>query len=359
MSGVYGKNVTLTIFGESHGPAIGGVITSLPPGEKIDFSAIDKDLSRRNHRAVYSTARAEADKYEILSGVDGDTLTGAPLAFIIRNADTKSGDYSQLKELMRPGHSDYPAYVKYKGANDVRGGGHFSGRLTAVLVFAGSLARQLLKRRGIDIFSHITSIGSVKGKSIVNNMPPFEKITQLQTENMPVLDDSLKESYINEIKKYTGDGNSVGGTVECCILNMPAGIGDPFFHSLESELSSMIFSVPAVKGIEFGLGFAISESNGYEANDSYRYENGKVVALTNNNGGILGGITNGMPVIFKAAIKPTPSIFKPQETVNVKTKTNGILTLKGRHDSCIVPRAAAAIECAAAFTILDVMGADL
>lgn len=359
MSGVYGKNVQLSIFGESHGPAIGGVISSLPPGEKIDFSAIDADLSRRNHRAVYSTPRAEADKYEILSGVNDGVLTGAPLAFIIRNNDTKSKDYSQLKELMRPGHSDYPAYVKYKGANDVRGGGHFSGRITAPLVFAGSLARQLLAKKGIEIFSHITSIGNVSGESIVNNMPPQSVISALQKENMPVIGDELKERYIDEIKKYAEGKNSVGGTVECCILNMPAGIGDPFFNSLESEISSMIFSVPAVKGIEFGIGFDITKCGGYDANDKYRYEGEKVVTETNNNGGILGGISNGMPIIFRAAVKPTSSIFLPQQTINVKTKTNETLVLKGRHDFCIVPRAAAVIECAAAFTIFDVLGGKL
>jgi len=355
MSGVYGHNINFAIFGESHGPAIGGVISSLPAGLDIDFDAIDHDLKRRNHRAIYSTSRAEADKYEILSGVLEGKVTGAPLAFIIRNADTKSGDYSQLKELMRHGHSDYPAYIKYNGCNDVRGGGHFSGRLTAPLVFAGSLARQYLKQKGIGVFSHIISVGSVKGESLINNLPSQDKINELQNMEMPVMSDKLKSAFMEEIEKHRNDCNSIGGVIECCLYGIPAGIGSPFFDSVESRLSAMMFSIPAVKGIEFGVGFGITEMTGFDANDKYEYNGKKVVAKTNNNGGILGGITNGMPIVFRVAIKPTPSVFKPQDTVNVKTGENGVLTLKGRHDACIVPRACAAVECAAALTLFDML----
>jgi len=355
MSGVYGHNINFAIFGESHGPAIGGVISSLPAGLDIDFDAIDHDLKRRNHRAIYSTSRAEADKYEILSGVLEGKVTGAPLAFIIRNADTKSGDYSQLKELMRPGHSDYPAYIKYNGCNDVRGGGHFSGRLTAPLVFAGSLARQYLKQKGIGVFSHIISVGSVKGESLINNLPSQDKINELQNMEMPVMSDKLKSAFMEEIEKHRNDCNSIGGVIECCLYGIPAGIGSPFFDSVESRLSAMMFSIPAVKGIEFGVGFGITEMTGFDANDKYEYNGKKVVAKTNNNGGILGGITNGAPIVFKTAIKPTPSVSLEQETVDLKERCNTTVDVKGRHDSCIVPRAVPVIEAAAALVILDIV----
>ncbi len=355
MSATYGKNINFTIFGESHGVAIGGVLANLPAGHEIDFDAIDKDLARRNHRAFYSTQRAEADKYEILSGVFEGKVTGAPLSFIIRNSDTKSGDYSELKSLMRPGHSDYPAFIKYGGNNDVRGGGHFSGRLTAPIVFAGSLIKQYLKNKGIVVFSHILSVGSVKGKSILDSMPTPEKIDRLTKAEMPVLDDKLVDLFGEEIKKHQADNNSIGGVIECCILNVPAGMGEPFFNSVESEISKIMFSIPAVKGIEFGKGFGITEMTGFDANDKYCFENGKITAKTNNNGGILGGITNGMPIVFRVAIKPTPSVFKSQETVNVKTGENDVLTLKGRHDACIVPRACAPVECAAALAVFDML----
>lgn len=354
MSDVWGKNIQLAIFGESHGAAIGGVISSLPAGIELDFDAIDRELSRRNHRALYSTPRAETDTYEILSGVYEGKTTGSALSFIIRNKDTKSGDYKNLNITPRPGHADYPAFVKYGGYNDYRGGGHFSGRITAPLVFAGAIAEQILRDRGIGLFAHILSIGSVCGNSILNCEKGF--VPYIGNNFFPVIDSSLEEQMMAEIEKYRNAGNSVGGVVECAVTGVPAGIGEPFFDSVESRLSSMLFSIPAVKGVEFGKGFEISKMSGYEANDAYEYVNGKVCTKTNNNGGILGGITNGSPIVFKAAIKPTPSVSLTQETVDLAENKNTTVTVCGRHDSCIVPRAVAVIEAATALVILDMMG---
>lgn len=350
MGAVFGKNIQFTIFGESHGTAIGGVLSSLPHGVKLDFEFIDLFLKRRNHKALYTTKRQEADKYEILSGVKDSVTTGAPLAFIIRNSDTKSSDYNDLDSLMRPGHSDYPAFVKYNGLNDVSGGGHFSGRLTAPLTVAGSIARQILRDKGIEIYSHIVSIGDVKSTS------PVTDVKALQISDFPVANEKDKERFLDVITKASHDKDSVGGVIECVIKNIPAGVGEPFFNSVESEIAKMMFSVPAVKGIEFGAGFDITKMYGSEANDCYKVVDGKVETMSNNNGGITGGITNGADVVFRVAIKPTPSIFKPQQTVNVKTNTNEIIELKGRHDSCIVPRATVAVESGAALVILDLLG---
>lgn len=354
MSDVWGKNIQLTIFGESHGAAIGGVISSLPAGIELDFDAIDYELGRRNHRALYSTPRAETDAYEILSGVYEGKTTGSALSFIIRNKDTKSGDYKNLNITPRPGHADYPAFVKYGGYNDYRGGGHFSGRITAPLVFAGAVAKQILKKKGIEFFAHILSIGNVCGNSILNYEKGF--VPYIGNEFFPVLSSALEKPMMQEIEKYRSDGNSVGGVVECIVTGVPVGIGEPFFDSVESRLSSMLFSIPAVKGVEFGKGFEISKMSGYEANDAYRYENGKVCTATNNNGGILGGITNGSPIVFKAAIKPTPSVSIEQETVDLAENKNTVVKVSGRHDSCIVPRALPVIEAAAALVMLDMMG---
>lgn len=353
MSAVWGKKIQFSIFGESHGVAIGGVLDGIKPGTRIDFDKINFEMKRRNHRAFYSTARDEKDAYEILSGVKDGITTGSPIAFMIRNKDQHSSDYVNLNETPRPGHADYPAVIKYNGFNDYRGGGHFSGRITAPLTFAGSVARQLLESQGVKIVSHIYSIGSVKSQSILESPLSDEDIERLHSMEFPVLSDDTAKAMEEEIMKHKTDCNSVGGVIECAVYGMRAGVGSPFFNSVESELSHMMFSIPAVKGIEFGRGFDISTMSGFDANDNYEIADGKVTALTNNNGGILGGITNGMPIVFRVAIKPTPSVFKTQKTVNLKTMENDEITLKGRHDACIVPRAAAVVEAAAALCLAN------
>ena len=355
MSGVWGNKIKFSIFGESHGKAIGGVISDLPSGVKLDFDRINLKMSRRSAKGTYSTPRKETDEYEVLSGVKDGVTTGAPLGFIIPNNNTKSGDYSELERLMRPGHSDYPAFVKYNGFNDVRGGGHFSGRITAPLVFAGVIAEQLLFDMGIKIFSHIYSIGNIVDESYLNKNISDEEINKLNFSSFGVISEEIKEKMLSEISKNQEKGDSTGGVIECIVKGVPAGVGQPFFDSVESRISQIMFSVPAVKGIEFGAGFDITKMTGSKANDFYRYEDGKVVTETNNNGGITGGITNGMPILFRVAIKPTPSVSVKQNTVDVINKTNEELTVKGRHDACIVPRAAAVIESAAALAIYDLI----
>lgn len=355
MSGTWGDKIKFSIFGESHGVAIGGVIDGIKAGTKIDFDKIDVEMKRRNHRAFYSTARDEKDEYEVLSGIKDGIATGSPIAFMIRNKEQHSSDYVDLNTVPRPGHADYPASVKFGGFNDYRGGGHFSGRITAPLTFAGSVARQILENDGIKIVSHIYSIGEVNSRSILDTPLCDEEIKKLHSMEFPVLCEETKNKMEEEISKYKSDLNSVGGIVECAVYGMKAGVGFPFFGSVESEISRMMFSIPAVKGIEFGKGFEISKMNGYDANDKYFINDGKVETQTNNNGGILGGITNGMPIVFKVAIKPTPSIFKTQKTVNLKTNTNDEITLKGRHDACIVPRALAVVEAGTALVLLNLL----
>lgn len=354
MSGVWGNNIKFSIFGESHGNAIGGVISSLPAGFEIDFDAIDKELVRRNHRAVYSTNRAEPDKYEILSGVFNGKTNGAPLAFMIKNSDTHSSHYDDIKDNMRPGHADYTAFVKYGGFSDYRGGGHFSGRITAPLVVAGAIAKQILEKEyGIKVYSHIKGIADIEESSVLDMVNPIEALEKINDENFPLLNDDNRDAIMKKIECAREEGDSLGGVIECVIAGVGAGIGEPFFDSIESRISQMIFSIPAVKGVEFGRGFDIAKMTGFDANDSFRYDRENVVTSTNNNGGINGGITNGMPIVFSVAIKPTPSIFKTQETINIKTKENVDFSLKGRHDVCIVPRAACVVECASALVMLD------
>lgn len=355
MSDIWGKNIEFAIFGESHGTAIGGVISSLPAGVEIDFNKIDFELKRRNHRASYSTARSESDKYEILSGVYEGRTTGSALAFVIRNNDTRSTDYKNLNVTPRPGHADYPASVKYCGFNDYRGGGHFSGRITAPLVVAGAVAKQILSAMGIEIFAHIQSIGSVNDKKFEDLRLSSQTADIFKNKLFAVTDDVIENEMMEEIEKYRKAGNSIGGVIECAVTGIEAGYGNPFFDSVESRLSSMLFSIPAVKGVEFGKGFGISQMSGSEANDFYEYCDGKVDTKTNNNGGILGGITNGAPIVFRAAVKPTPSVSVEQDTVDLNEKCNATVSVKGRHDSCIVPRAVPVVEAATALVILDIV----
>lgn len=354
MSGIWGNKFKLSIFGESHGKGIGITIDGLPSGFPIDMEKVNFHMGRRAPgKSPLSTARSEGDNVEILSGFFEGKTTGTPLCGIIRNKDNHSKDYSLLKKVMRPGHADYTGNMRYDGFNDYRGGGHFSGRITAPIVFAGSIARQILEDKGIKIISHVKSIGNIEDEYF--NPLGIENGEELLKEELPLLNKKLEPKMREEILNAKKEGDSVGGIIEGMILGVKPGIGDPFFHSVESRLSSLLFSIPAVKGVEFGCGFDISKLRGSKANDAMYYENGVVKTKTNNNGGILGGITNGMPIIFRIAIKPTASIIKKQETVNIEDKEDTELVIEGRHDPCIVQRAIPVVESMAAIGILDLM----
>ena len=355
MSANWGYNIELSLFGESHGQAIGIVIGNLPAGVRLDMDAIRWFMKRRAPgQNKMSTPRQEKDEVQIVSGLLDGVTTGAPLCAMIHNSNQHSQDYSELKVKMRPGHSDYPAYVKYHGYNDVRGGGHFSGRLTAPLVFAGSVARQILEEKGIVIGAHIKRIHNVEEPSFPVDID-VDLLKQLSTQMYPVFDQQIFSQMQNEIEEARMHQNSVGGIIECAIINVPAGIGNPFFDSIESHLSSLLFSIPAVKSVSFGSGEAMTKMYGHEANDNYYYQNGQVKTKTNHNGGITGGISNGMPIIVNVGIKPTPSISQLQQTVNVETQTDTQIQVKGRHDPCIVPRAVVVVESMVALAILDMI----
>lgn len=356
MSGMWGSKIKLSIFGESHGNAIGITIDGLPAGFSIDMDKIMMEMARRAPgKSSLSTPRKESDIPEILSGYFEGKTTGTPLCAIIRNSNTKSKDYSKLKDVMRPGHADYTGAVRYKGFNDYRGGGHFSGRITAPLVFAGAICKQILEVKGIIVSAHINSIGKIKDCSFLESDISDELLNSFKEKELPLINTKLEDEMRQEILIARSSGDSIGGTIECAILGVSPGIGDPFFDSVESTLAHLMFSVPAVKGIEFGKGFDISKMRGSEANDEYYLENGNIKTKTNNNGGILGGITNGMPIIFNVAIKPTASIFKEQKAVNIITMEETTLCIEGRHDPCIVQRALPVIEAVAAIGITELM----
>ena len=356
MSGIWGNKIKISIFGESHGEAIGINIDGLPAGFEIDMDKVFYEMERRAPgRNELSTPRKEKDLPEILSGYFEGKTTGTPLCAIIRNTNTKSKDYSKLKDIMRPGHADYTGHIRYGGFNDYRGGGHFSGRITAPLVFAGAICRQVLENKGILITAHIKSIADIEDKSFLDVDINEEIIQGFKGKDLPLIDQSLNESMRKKILAAKEEFDSVGGTVECAVLGIEPGIGNPFFDSVESTLAHLMFSIPAVKGIEFGRGFDITKLKGSEANDSMYFEQEKVKTKTNNNGGILGGITNGMPIVFNTAIKPTSSILKPQNTVNINTKEDTVLEVNGRHDPCIVQRALPVIEAVTAIGILDLI----
>lgn len=356
MTATLGEKIKLTIFGESHGLGIGCVIDGLPPGFEIDLDAVKKEMQRRAPgKSPLATARNEKDAFIIESGFFEGRTTGTPLCVLIPNSDQHSGDYSKLKNVMRPGHADYSGKVKYNGFNDYRGGGHFSGRLTAPLVFMGAVAKQILAKRGIYVGAHIVAVAGVKDTPFNPLGESAGTFSELAQKSFPVIDDAAGEAMQEKILVAKQNCDSVGGVIECMVINLPAGIGSPFFDSLESRLAHALFSVPAVKGIEFGKGFAMAQMPGSEANDQMYYDNGVVKTYTNNNGGITGGITNGMPVLFKAAVKPTPSIAKAQKTVDLSTESNTELVITGRHDPCIVQRAVPVIEGVAAWVILDML----
>lgn len=356
MSSVIGDKIKLSIFGESHGEAIGCVIDGLPAGIKIDMNAVYKDMQRRAPgKDKTATPRLEKDIPHILSGMLDNVTTGAPLAMVIENTNTKSGDYSNLMTVPRPSHSDYPAYVKYGGNNDVRGGGHFSGRLTAPLVFAGSVAKQILSQRGVAIGAHIKQIGSVCDAVSDLNKTDKSLLDTLSSSTFSLIDETKEQAMRDEIEKARLSLDSVGGIIECFAVGLPVGLGGNMFDTVEGKLASILFGVPAVKGVEFGLGFGFADKRASEVNDEYEIKDGRVATLSNNNGGILGGMTDGAPLSVSVAIKPTPSIAKKQKSVNLQTMENAELEIHGRHDPCIVVRAVPVIECAVALGLLDLM----
>ncbi|QEK11768.1 chorismate synthase [Crassaminicella thermophila] len=354
MSGMWGDNLKLSIFGESHGKAIGIVIDGLPGGITLDTEYIYKEMQRRAPgKNKLSTPRKEKDQFEILSGYFNNKTTGTPLCAVIYNTNQRSKDYEKTKSIIRPGHADYTGYIKYKGFNDYRGGGHFSGRITAPLVFAGAIAKQILEKKDIIIGSHIKSIGEINENSFdaVNIEGGFLK--EIISKDFPVMDDEKGIKMKNRILKAKEDMDSVGGIIETAIVNVPAGVGSPFFDSVESKLAQLLFSIPAVKGVEFGAGFDITRMKGSESNDEFFIEKDDIKTYTNYNGGVLGGISNGMPILFRTALKATPSIGKLQRTIDIQKRKNTEIKVEGRHDPCIVPRAVPVVEAVAAIVLLD------
>lgn len=346
MGSTFGKNVTMTIFGQSHSPALGMTLEGIPAGSRIDEEELRAFLTRRAPgQNDYSTPRKEADIPEFVSGIVGGITCGTPITALIRNTDTRSGDYELLKRVPRPGHADYTAEVRYNGYQDYAGGGHFSGRMTAPLCVAGGICKQLLEKEGITIISRIYSVKDIKDEGELQNSTA-DKL-------FPVVDDSKGQEMIQCILNAAKQGDSVGGIVECAILGLPAGIGDPMFDGMENRIANACFGIPAVKGIEFGAGFDAARMFGSENNDEYCIRDGRIQTIGNNAGGILGGITNGMPVTFKVALKPTPSIRKEQKSVDLSTMEETTLVVPGRHDPCIVPRAVPCVEAAAALAVYD------
>lgn len=352
MSSTYGENLKLSIFGQSHGAAIGMVLDGIPAGLPVDMDALQAFLDRRAPgKADYATPRKESDAPEILSGiVDGHTC-GAPIAAMIRNTNTRSGDYNNLSDCPRPGHADYTAQVKYGGHQDVAGGGHFSGRLTAPVCIAGGMCKQWLVNMGIRIGAHITQIGTIKTAGFDPCDPALQRIGRV----FPTLTAEAAEQMCDAIAQAKTDGDSLGGIIECAVTGLPAGLGAPMFGGVESRIAQIVYGIPAVKGVEFGAGFGVASLMGSQNNDPFTVENGEIRTQTNNCGGILGGITNAMPLIFRVAVKPTPSIAKAQKSISLSKMEPVTLAVKGRHDPCIVPRAVPVVEAAAAIAIYDMI----
>ncbi len=347
-----------SIFGESHGPAIGVVLEQVPPGLVLDREAISKEMARRAPgKSPLSTARKEADVPEILSGVFDGKTTGTPLCAIIHNSDHHSKDYAKTRFLARPSHGDYTGFVRYQGCNDYRGGGHFSGRLTAPLVFAGAVAKQLLAQRGITVGAHISQIGTVKDKSFADTQLTPTLFQTLSEKAFPTVDDQAGAAMQAEILQAREELDSIGGAIQCAVLGLPVGVGSPDLGcNVEGVLAQHLFAVPAVKGISFGVGFDFASMRGSQANDPFYMDGGQVKTRTNHSGGVNGGISNGMPVLFQVAIRPTPSIGQEQNTINFSTMEDAKLTIQGRHDPCIVHRAVPVIEAAAALAICELLG---
>ena len=354
MSSTWGNKIKISVFGQSHAEAIGVCVDGLPAGERVDREELGRFMQRRAPgRTAVSTPRREADEVKILCGLVNDITCGAPLAAIIENTNTRSRDYEFLKETPRPAHADYPAQVKFGGFQDVRGGGHFSGRLTAPLCIAGGICLQILARKGIQIGAHIRSVGDVQDQTFDPMGVTRETLDRIKGEEFSTISVEKGEEMRKRILAASADGDSIGGTVECIVTGVPVGLGGALFGGLDGKIASAIFGIPAVKGIEFGAGFAAARLTGAENNDPYTVKDGKIQTLSNNAGGILGGISTGMPIVFTAAFKPTPSIAKPQQSVRLSTMEETELRVVGRHDPCIVPRAVPVVEAVTAIALLD------
>ena len=352
MKNTFGSSVAVTIFGESHGEMIGAVIDGLAPGIDVDKAYISHMLHLRRPSGKISTPRQERDAFQIVSGVMGGKTTGTPVAILIPNENVKSGDYTQMRTTARPSHADYAAQCKYHGYQDARGGGHFSGRITAALVAAGAICKSALENKGVLIGTHVKWCAGIPDRDFDDLKADIQALGE---KTFAVLNASCEEKMKDAILQAAADGDSVGGVLETAIIGMPAGVGEPWFDSVESQIAHMMFSIPAVKGIEFGAGFAIADMRGSAANDPMRIENGRVVTTSNHSGGINGGITNGMPIVFRTAVKPTPTIFKPQETIDFKDMTDVVLSPKGRHDPAIIHRARVVQDAAAAIVMCDML----
>lgn len=354
MGSTFGKNFKFTIFGQSHSPAIGVTIEGIPAGCVIDMEALQAFLDRRAPgNSLLSTSRKEADVPQFLSGLVGNTTCGAPLTAVIQNTNVRSQDYADMQDHPRPGHADYTAQMKWGGFQDVAGGGHFSGRLTAPLCIAGGICKQLLEQEGIVIAAHIQSIASIRDRTFDPVGVTKDTLSTLLSRKFPVLNEAAAFPMIDSVLSAKSRGDSVGGIIECCGLGLPAGLGDPMFDGMENRIAQAVFGIPAVRGIEFGTGFAAASMLGSSHNDPYHFGENGVETKTNHHGGILGGITSGMPLIFRVAIKPTPSISAVQETISFSKKADCTISVAGRHDPCIVPRAVPCVEAAAAIAIFD------
>lgn len=355
MASEFGKTLRISVFGQSHGKAIGVCIDGLPAGEPIDAEALQQLMDRRAPgRNAQSTARREADRPIFLSGLEDGRTCGAPLTAIIENGDQHSTDYDSLRDTPRPGHADYTAHVKWNGQADLRGGGHFSGRLTAPLCIAGGMAKQILARRGIYVGAHLTSVGEEEAPRFPLHPAPA-LLESIAGKDFPVLNDAAGERMKAVIAKARAEGDSVGGTIECAAIGLPAGLGDPMFDGMENRLAAALFGIPAIKGVEFGAGFAAARLRGSQNNDPFTVEDGRIVTASNHAGGILGGITNGMPLTLRVAVKPTPSIARAQQTVSLSRMEAAELTIHGRHDPCIAHRAVPVVEAVTATVLLDVL----
>ena len=352
MKNTFGNNLSVTIFGESHSDAIGCVIDGISPGIEVDYDFIKKSLGQRAARNELSTARRESDEPIFLSGIKNGYTEGTPIAIIIKNENTSAAAYSALENTPRPSHADLCAEYKYHGYQDKNGGGHFSGRLTAPLVAAGALIRASLAKKGIHIGTHISSLHGIKDSGFNNFATDINKLASI---DFPALSDSAAALMKSEILKAKESGDSVGGTLECAVIGMPQGVGEPWFDTLEGVLAHAMLSIPGIKGIEFGDGFALSDMLGSEANDPCRYDGDKIVTEKNSSGGILGGISNGMPIIFRLAVKPTPSISKPQHTVDLSSGEDTVISVSGRHDPAIITRARAVVDALTAIVIADML----
>jgi chorismate synthase len=348
MGNSLGKLFTITSFGESHGRCIGTTIDGCPAGLPVSEEDIQREVDKRKPTSPIATTRAEEEKVEILSGVFNGITTGAPITLLIWNKDVDSSEYEKMRFRLRPGHADYTAFMKYGGFNDFRGGGRFSGRITATFVMAGAIAKKLLDRISVEVLAHTVEIGGIKTKP-----GEFDEIRQVDQNPLKCADAEAAKEMLKAIEKAKAEGDSVGGIIEGIALNVPVGLGEPVFAALDEELAKALFAIPAVKGVEFGSGFAAARKRGSENNDPFTIKDGKIVTVTNNAGGILGGISNGMPIVVRVAVKPTPSIARKQETVNIKTMESASLEVRGRHDACIVPRAVPAVEAMMAVTLCD------